>query len=164
MLRHVFFGFAAGLLLVGIPADAQIRPDSRGTKGFNWKTRNVTITVDPSDYIGGNGTATVTVNGVITGYVRPRAPWYVTVRSDPYFELKRDRDEVHQKPCNEMAIRWAQGPAGAWRILSPNNQVVAAGVNTTEGRVDVEFDLRFAAHPDDVSGEYTIELYFEYSN
>ena len=164
-LRRVLLGFAASLVLVTTLADAQIRPNSRAaSKIFRWTTRRVTITVKPSDYDLQTGIATVTVPHAITGFVRERSsPWYVMVRADPFFELKRHG--MSTKPCSHLAIRFASGTVNTqFRPLAAHNQLTAVGSSVPEGREDVAFDLRFEAYPEDIEGEYSIELYFQYSD
>lgn len=160
VLRRVWCALAAGLMLLAIPADAQIRPSIRSPRRINWSTRRVNIEVKLSDYDIHSGTATVTVPRAIVGYVRDRSrPWIMFVRADPFFELKRHG--MSTKPCSEMAIRFEQGNAD-YRQLSPRNQLAAYG-GIPEGRDEVTFGIKFAAHPEDVAGEYSIELYFEYT-
>jgi len=159
-LHRLLLGFAAALVLVGIPADAQIRPDSKDPRYFRWSTRRVTIHVKPSDFIDGHGTATITIPRAIIGYVRPRAPWQMYVSADAFFTLKRYG--VSEKPCSNLAIRWTEDP-GDYHVLSPYRQLVASGPDN-RGRREVAFDLTFAAYLTDIAGEYSIELYFNYEN
>lgn len=160
-LRRVLgWGIVAGLLLVVAPADTQIRSDSADPRYFRWSTRRVTINVKPSDYDPATGEAQITVPRAIIGFVRPRRPWYMTVRADPHFELKRYG--ISEKPCSDVAIRWTGG-TGTYRVLSPRKQVVAGGIDI-RGRQEVAFDLLFVTKLADIAGEYSIELYFEYTN
>ena len=159
-LRRIFSLLIAGLVLAIIPADAQIRPD---TQYFRWSTRRVTIKIKPSDYDLLQMTATVTIPRAITGHVRPRAPWHMSVRADPFFAWKRGG--MTQKPCNTMAIRWSDNPSTSEFLpLTPVDMPIAAGDdNGVQGNQRVDFDLKFAAHTEDLAGDYTIELYFVYS-
>ncbi len=159
-LRRVLLVLAGGLLLAGVPANAQIRPDSQDPRYVRWSTRRVTIQVKPSDYDLNTGTATITIPRAIIGYVRPRRPWIMFVRADPHFELKQHG--ISEKPCSDLAIRWTNG-LGGYRVLSSRAQVVALGADI-RGRQEVAFDLVFTARLPDVAGEYSIELYFDCSN
>jgi hypothetical protein len=158
-------GLAAGLVLVGIPADAQIRPSSKDPGRVHWATRRVTFHFTPADYDLQTMTATVTIPRAIIGHINPRGTWHLTVRADPFFELKEfGVNGVSQKPCSDMAIRWT-GTALSLprRNLSPTDQLIAWG-GDVNGRWEVAFDVTLAAKPDDLGGEYSIELYFAYTN
>jgi hypothetical protein len=162
-LRRVLLGFAAGLVLVGAPADAQIRPNEKDPKYFRWSTRRVTITVEARDFVLGSGTATIRIPRAIIGYVRPRRAWTMTVRADPVFVLKGfGVNEKSEKSCASMAIRQSGG-AGVVHQLTTFDQVVASGPDI-RGRQEVAFDISFTAYLTDVAGEYSIELYFQYEN
>ena len=154
-------GLAAGLVLVGIPADAQIRPSTKDPGRVHWSTRRVTFHFTPADYDLNSMTATVTIPRAIIGHINTRGTWHMTVRADPFFELKREG--VSQKPCSDMSVRWT-GTALTLqpRVLSSRDQLIAWG-GDVNGRWEVAFDVTLAAKPHDLGGEYSIELYFEFT-
>jgi hypothetical protein len=155
-------GLAAGLVLVGIPADAQIRPGSKDPGRVHWSTRRVTFHFTPADYDIQSMTATVTIPRAIIGHINPRGTWHLMVRADPFFELKREG--MSQKPCSDMSIRWTGTSLSLPpRVLSSRDQLIAWG-GDVNGRWEVAFDVTLAAKPDDLGGEYSIELYFAYTN
>jgi hypothetical protein len=157
-LRRVLFGFAAGLILVGAPADAQLRPDSRVDR-VRWSTRRVSIQVKLSDYDLASLTATVTVPRAIICNIHPKGAWTMHVRADAFFELRREG--LSRKPCSDMAIRWTDATSD-YHVLSSFDQLIASG-DDTHRKEELAFDLIFAAKPDDLAGEYSIELYFDYN-
>jgi len=155
-LRQVWFGFAAGLLLLGVAADAQIRPNSRASKELRLSTSQVTIFVSPADFDLATGEAVINVPHAIRGDGWADNPWVIRVHSNGSFSSGWSGPSG--KPCGDLSIRASDN--FYFRPLAPVDRPVKWG-GDTHGRIEFYFDLKLTARMTDNVGEHNLTLYFD---
>ena len=155
-LRPVRLGFAAGLLLIGVAANAQIRRDSRASKELRLSTSQVTIIVTPFDFDLATGEAVIPVLHAIRGDGYAYDPWVIRVHSNASFYQYWVGSTG--KPCNDLEIRASSN--FYFRPLAPVDRPVKWGGNTW-GFIEFYFDLKLTARLADSAGEHHITLFFD---